>query len=333
MKKIGVTTTVPSEVLLAAGYQVIDLNNLFIVSKNYDKYIEMAERDGFPKSLCSWIKGIYGACIENEIEEIVGVVEGDCSNTKVLVEILESKGIKIHPFSFPHSHKLEDIKIEIDKFMNHFNVSLEEVNKVRKKINEVRKLGRKIDELTYKENKVSGFNNHLKLVSFSDFCGNIENFKIELEEFILKSKKSNSINKTLRLGYIGVPPMTADLYDFVLEHDSMIIYNEVQREFAFLRNCENKNIYEQYHDYTYTYDTKFRIDEIKKQVMERKLDGIIHYTQAFCYRALEDILIKEKLDIPVLNIEGDKLNTLDARTKLRIEAFLDMLKDLKEGDF
>ena len=45
----------------------------------------------------------------------------------------------------------------------------------------------------------------------------------------------------------------------------------------------------------------------------------------------EDIVLKEKLDIPILNIEGDKLNTLDARTKLRLEAFLDMLLDLKEA--
>ena len=30
MKKIGITTTVPIEVLLAAGYQPVDLNNVFI---------------------------------------------------------------------------------------------------------------------------------------------------------------------------------------------------------------------------------------------------------------------------------------------------------------
>ena len=31
-----------------------------------------------------------------------------------------------------------------------------------------------------------------------------------------------------------------------------------------------------------------------------------------------------------IEIEGDKLNVLDARTKLRLEAFLDMLVDQKE---
>ncbi len=39
-----------------------------------------------------------------------------------------------------------------------------------------------------------------------------------------------------------------------------------------------------------------------------------------------------EFDLPILNIEGDKLNRLDARTKLRLEAFLDMLSELKGGD-
>jgi len=32
MKTIGITTTVPIEILMAAGYKPVDLNNLFIGS-------------------------------------------------------------------------------------------------------------------------------------------------------------------------------------------------------------------------------------------------------------------------------------------------------------
>lgn len=330
MKKIGLTTTVPVEVLLAAGYKPVDLNNLFITSKNYSKYIDIAERDGFPKSLCAWIKGIYGACVENDIKEIVGVMEGDCSNTKALIEVLTLRGIKIYPFSFPHSHKKEDVEKEIKKFMDVFGVSLEEVEKIRKRLNKVRELAREIDKLTYIDNKVNGFENHLYQVSLSDFNGDVDIFETELNDFISKVRKRESIGTKLRLGYIGVPPMTGDLYNFVENHNGRFVFNEVQREFAFPRADKASNIYEQYYDYTYPYDIKFRLEDLKKQIEERKLDGIIHYTQAFCYRAVEDIVLKHELDIPILNIEGDKLNTLDARTKLRIEAFVDMLLDLKE---
>lgn len=331
MKKIGLTTTVPVEVLIAAGYTPIDLNNIFITSENYLKYIDIAERDGFPKSLCAWIKGIYGVCVEENIKEIVGVVEGDCSNTKALIELLSLKGVKIHPFSYPQSHKIEDVEKEIRKFMNSFNVTEDAVEEVRKRLTEIRKLSKEIDELTYKENKATGFENHLYSVSLSDLNGDIDGLEEELKKAIEEIKKREPINKKLRLGYIGVPPMTCDIYEFVEKFNAHFVYNEVQREFAFPRGDKARNIFQQYYDYTYPYDVNYRIIELKNQIKERKLDGIIHYTQAFCYRSVEDIILKEKLDIPILNIEGDKLNTLDARTKLRLEAFLDMLVDLKES--
>lgn len=331
MKKIGLTTTVPVEVLIAAGYTPLDLNNIFITSTDYLNYIDIAERDGFPKSLCSWIKGIYGVCLENNIKEIVGVIGGDCSNTKALVEVLQLRGIKVYPFSFPTSHREDDVKIEITKFMNIFNVTIEDVEVVRKSLNEIRALAKEIDELTYIDNKATGFENHLYQVSFSDFNGNIDTFKADLEKAICHMKNRKPVNRKLRLGYIGVPPMTCDIYEFVEKFNANFVFNEVQREFSFPRADKSLNIFQQYFDYTYPYDTEFRIKELEKQIYERKLDGIIHYTQAFCYRAVEHIVLKEKLDIPILNIEGDKLNILDARTKLRLEAFLDMLLDLKEA--
>ncbi|OQY09934.1 MAG: 2-hydroxyglutaryl-CoA dehydratase [Fusobacteriia bacterium 4572_132] len=277
------------------------------------------------------MKGIYGACIANNITEIVGVMSGDCSNTEVLVEVLELEGIKVYPFLYPHSHKLEDVKIEINKFMELFNVNLVQVEKIRQKLNRVRKLSKKIDEMTYIDNKVSGFENHLYQIILSDLNGDIDKCEIELMEKINEIQKRKAKKEKLRLAYIGVPPMTDDIYDFVRKFDSHFVYNEVQREFAFPRGIEAKNIYEQYWNYTYPYNSKFRIQELKNQIEERKIDAVIHYTQAFCYRAVQDILIKKNLDIPVLNIEGDKINKLDARTKLRLEAFLDMLGDRKNS--
>ncbi|WHH60236.1 2-hydroxyacyl-CoA dehydratase [Petroclostridium sp. X23] len=330
MKKIGLTTTVPVEVLLAAGYMPVDINNIFITDKHYFQYIDMAERDGFPKSTCAWIKGIYGVCLSKGIDEIVGVVEGDCSNTRALLEVLSLKGIKVYPFSYPHSHTLSDVEKEIRKFMDMFGVQHREVEKIKKEAEELRQLAKKIDRLTYAHNKATGFENHLYQVSMSDFNGDRETFRKQMEQKINEIESRKSDDTKIRLGYIGVPPMTGDLYDFAETLNARIVYNEVQREFAFPRAGYAANIFEQYYDYTYPYDIEFRIQEIQKQIDARKIDAIVHYTQAFCYRAIEDIVVREKLGIPVLNIEGDKLNGLDARTKLRIEAFVDMVYDMKE---
>ncbi|PKM95565.1 MAG: 2-hydroxyglutaryl-CoA dehydratase [Firmicutes bacterium HGW-Firmicutes-1] len=329
MKKIGLTTTVPIEIFVAAGYTPIDLNNIFVTSEDYLKYIEIAERDGFPKSICAWIKGLYGVCIAHNITEIVGVIGGDCSNTKALADLLAYKGIKVYDFSYPQSHAKEDLEAELRKLMNLLKVDITEVEKKRVEFNQVRALAHEVDRLTYEELKVSGFENHLYLVNCSDFEGDATKYANTLKKAIEDMTLREPIKKKLRLGYIGVPPMTADLYSFVEQFDASIIYNEVQREFSFPRAAQAQNIFDQYNDYTYPYESSFRIKEINKQIKERKLDGLIHYTQAFCHRAIDDIIIKATIDLPILNIEGDQQNSLDARTKLRLEAFLDMLSDLK----
>ena len=329
MRRIGVTTTIPSEVLLAANCEIVDLNNEFVTNENYSKLIDLAERDGFPKSSCAWIKGIYGACINNNIQEVVGVMEGDCSNTKALVEVFQQRGIKIYPFSYPTNREPYLVKKEIDKLIELFQVDINIVEQYRKKLNDIRVLANKIDELTYIDNNVSGFENHLYQISCSDFNKNYELYKKELENKIKEIKKRKPFCQKLRLAYIGVPPMTGDLYDYVESLDARIVYNEVQREFAFPRHNIANNIYEQYYDYTYPYDVWFRLKEIKKQINNRRIDAVIHYTQAFCHKAIEHIIISKEIDIPILNIEGDKSNVLDARTKLRLEAFLDMLSDMK----
>ncbi len=329
MRKIGITTTVPIEILLAANCNVIDLNNVFISGEKYSEDIERAERDGFPKSSCAWIKGIYGACLRFGIEEIVGVQEGDCSNTVALLEVLKIKGIKVHHFSYPASHDINDITIEMNKFMKVFNVSVEQAESVRKALNSIRNKAKVIDELTYIDNKATGLENHISQVTLSDFDGNPEKCTEFLEAKISEITKRQPRKQALRLGYIGVPPMTCDIYEYAERFNACFVYNEVQREFAFPRAEQAKNIFEQYYDYTYPYDLEFRLMEIKKQIALRRLDGIVHYTQSFCHKAIQDIVIKQQLDIPVFTIEGDKSNCLDSRTKLRLEAFLDMLGDLR----
>lgn len=71
--------------------------------------------------------------------------------------------------------------------------------------------------------------------------------------------------------------------------------------------------------------------EIRKQIALRGIKGILHYSQTFCHRAVEDIILKERLGVPVLSITADKETSLDARTRLRLEAFLDMLQDRERG--
>jgi benzoyl-CoA reductase/2-hydroxyglutaryl-CoA dehydratase subunit BcrC/BadD/HgdB len=59
MKKIGITNTVPVEVLKAAGYQPVDLNNVLVTDPNPEWLVNIAEKHGFPLN-CAQIKAFLG---------------------------------------------------------------------------------------------------------------------------------------------------------------------------------------------------------------------------------------------------------------------------------
>ncbi|HUX47362.1 MAG TPA: 2-hydroxyacyl-CoA dehydratase, partial [Desulfosporosinus sp.] len=102
MGKIGLTTTVPVEVIFAAGDTPVDLNNVFITSSEAMRRVEEAELAGYPRNVCGWIKGLYTTALHNpDIQRIVAVTQGDCSNTHALMETWEVEGIEIIPFAFP----------------------------------------------------------------------------------------------------------------------------------------------------------------------------------------------------------------------------------------
>jgi benzoyl-CoA reductase/2-hydroxyglutaryl-CoA dehydratase subunit BcrC/BadD/HgdB len=92
---------------------------------------------------------------------------------------------------------------------------------------------------------------------------------------------------------------------------------------------ETEDIVERYLLYTYPYGVEGRIKDIKRAITDRDLDGLIHYTQTFCFRQLYDIILREQLPIPILTLEGDRPGKIDSRTALRIETFIEILKDRK----
>ena len=173
---IGFTTTIPVELIFAAGYTPCDLNNVFIADENPTRFIDRAEADGFPKSMCNWVKGIYGVAMENRVDAVITVMEGDCSNTQALAEILRYRGIRTIPFSFPYDRDREVLAREIDKLMKELGVDRQMLAGVEKDIAETRKTLATIDEMTWKEGLVTGGENHLWLVRASDMLGDYRKY-------------------------------------------------------------------------------------------------------------------------------------------------------------
>jgi len=323
MKKIGLTTTIPVEIVFAAGMVPVDLNNIFINHDNSSKMVEKAELAGYPRNLCGWIKGLYSTVLaEKEIRSIIAVTQGDCSNTHALMETLQLKGIEIIPFSYPFDRDREMLKLQIDKLIQALHTNWSQVNKWKKRLDAIRAKVHKLDLLTWQENLITSEENHLYQVSCSDFWGEPALFEEKLEQILQETEKRKPMEKTIRLGYIGVPPIITDLYSSVEEMGARIIFNEVQRQFSM--PYPTVDLLEQYRLYTYPYDIFARLDDISREIETRKIDGIIHYTQSFCYRQIQDLIIRQKLSVPVLTLEGDRPGPLDARNKIRLESFLEL---------
>jgi benzoyl-CoA reductase/2-hydroxyglutaryl-CoA dehydratase subunit BcrC/BadD/HgdB len=102
------------------------------------------------------------------------------------------------------------------------------------------------------------------------------------------------------------------------------VLNEVQRQFAM--PASGGTLVEQYLAYTYPYSFFERLADIRTEVARRGVRGVVHYVQSFCFRQIEDILLREEVGLPVLTLEGDAPGPLDGRTRIRIEAFVEMLR-------
>lgn len=323
MNKVGFTTTIPLEVLIAAKKIPVDLNNVFITHPNKKALLERAESDGFPRNICNWIKGIYSVVFQTDVSEVIAVTQGDCSNTHALMETLQFKGIKVIPFFYPYDRDPELLSISLNKLMDHYKVNEENCLNAKHELDGIRKNVHHIDKLTWEEDIVSGEENHYFQVCTSDMNQDLAAFDIETDSFLKSLQKRTRYSEEIRLGYIGVPPVFSDLYTFIESLNARVVFNEMQRQFSM--PYPTTSLLEQYLKYTYPYDIFTRIEDIKKEVERRKIDGLIHYVQSFCFRQIEDAILKKTISLPILTIEGDQPSTLDSRNRMKIEVFIEML--------
>ncbi len=326
MNKIGITTTVPIEVLLAAGYQPVDLNNVFISDPNPERLVRIAERAGFPLNCCSWIKGIYGVCMESDIDTVLCVTTGDCSNTIMLMEVLKLKGFKTIPFAYPDCPDIGHMQYTLESLAKRLDTTLESAEKVRQELEPCRELAHTLDRLTWQEGLVSGLENHLWLVSTSDFNQNHNEYFNQLQELVDSCyHRSPYPEDMLQIAYTGVPAVFGrDLYRYLERNGARVVFNEIQRQFAMPE--PGGSLAEQYSNYTYPYSIYQRLRDITTEIERRRVDGVIHYVQAFCHRGIGDIIFRNIIKLPILTLEGNDDFFLNQHTKTRVEAFIDMLK-------
>ena len=319
--RIGFTTSFPVEVLLAAGHTPVDLNNIFVLNAPAAR-VDAAEHKGWPRNVCAWIKGLHEVALDG-FDAIVGITGGDCSNTHSLMSALRDEGLEVIPFSFPYSRDAVSLDREIARLEERFGVSRTQTEEVKHWLDGTRARLVELDRLTWQENRVTGGENHLWLVSASDFNGDPDAYARELDEFLREAAQRPPLPAGPRLAVLGVPPIYSDLYDVLAQLGARVVFNEVQRQFAMPHLMPD--IVSQYLAFTYPYTVFARLEDIAPQLQARAVDGVLSYTQAFCHRQIDNLLLRKYIDAPFLAVEGDRPGPTDARTRLRLESFLDIL--------
>jgi len=331
VERVGITSSIPVEVLYAAGVQAVDLNNVFITGARAARIVEDAEATGFPRNVCAWIKGIHQTALrDRSMKRIVAVTQGDCANVRSLVDLWRHQGKEVIPFSYPYDRDREMLSMSVRKLMRRFGVGLRRVERMKERLDRIRRKLGALDRLTWKDGKVTGAENHEWIISGSDFRGDPDVFETDLDEFLACAKKRSGADGGLRIGVIGIPPIWSDFFDYIASRGARVVYNELARQFALLG--PTKDLLDQYLAYTYPYDARGRLRDIRAQVRRRRLDGVIHNVQTFCHHQIEDSILREDLGVPTLMIEGDRPGAVDARTRTRIDSFVLILRNIvKKG--
>ena len=324
-KRIGITTTVPSEIIYATGCAPVDLNNVFIASGRAGELVAEAERRGFPRNSCAWIKGVYATARALRLTRVVAVVQGDCANTHAMAEILLDDGVEVIPFAFsyqPDDTALLDVALE--RFAEALGTTLAEAENWKGRLDALRQLAHRIDALAWEENRVTGEEQHFWTISCSDFFSDPRKYEADAARFIREAEQREPLPDCTRLALVGVPPICDGLFPFLERRAVRVVFNEVPRQFAM--PFKTGTLREQYGRYTYPYSIFFRLADIREQIALRNVQGVIHYVQSFCHHQVQDAIVRSELNLPILTLEGDRPGPLDMPTETRIEAFLEMLR-------
>jgi benzoyl-CoA reductase/2-hydroxyglutaryl-CoA dehydratase subunit BcrC/BadD/HgdB len=306
--KIAITALVPPELIFACGGEPFDVNNVIPASKKTPR-----------NKLCAWT-AIWQEMLvkrEQKIDSLIVVAGGDCHNALVDGQKAAMSGIPTHFFFYPFDGDAGYLESQLYKLRD-FLGNIEYPEKFRE-IKKLKKTGLQIDKKRL-SGKISSTDAFRIMVSFSDLRGDLNDFQKAIAEV-----KENYIELNNRVALIGVPPIYHDFHEVAQSLDLQIVFDELPHEFIRHSGINLEEVARDYSDYTFARPLDFRIGFLQKELEKRKVDGIIHYTQFACHHTLEDEVMREKLDYPMLTLQGDMPGKTPEQIKLRLEAFREMI--------
>ncbi len=309
MKKTGITALVPPELIFACGAVPFDVNNVIPASKKYPR-----------NKLCAWTAIWKEMLVAKEIlvDSLIVVAGGDCHNALVDGQKAAMSGIPTHFFFYPFDGDRAYLEMQMQK-LSGFLGGMKYPERFRE-IKELKKIGLAIDNKRCR-GKFSSSDAFRALISFSDLAGDPGRFFGAISAL---EEKDIDIRK--RVALIGVPPIYHDFHETAQSLGLHIVFDELPYEFIRHGGTSIQEIAQDYSGYTFARPLGYRMQFLKNELKRRKVDGVIHYTQFACHHALEDEVMRDEFDYPMLTVQGDLPGNTPQQIKLRLEAFREMLE-------
>jgi hypothetical protein len=302
---------VPPELIYGCGQVPVDLNNFVPTS-------EVPPRG----KLCAWTATWRDALIRGDIavDRLVVVAGGDCHNALVDGQRVAMAGIPTHYMFYPfdgNEDEMSDHMASLEAFLGGITDQA-----ALNRIADIKDVCMELDNARCRGD-ILGSRVFRHLIALCDLWGDVDRFE-ESAKMALKDRPAEVPD--LRIGLVGVPPIYPDFHEVCESFGMQVVHDELPWEFTRLggrsRGARTRN----YAGYTFARDLEYRFEALGRELRRRRVDGIIHYTQYACHHVLEDDMLREGFDLPMLTVQGDLPRKCPEQERLRLEAFAELLR-------
>jgi hypothetical protein len=308
---VGITALVPPELVFGCGQVPFDLNNIVPTS-------ECVPRG----KLCAWTATWRDALLRGQvrIDRLVVVAGGDCHNALVDGQRVGMSGIPTHYLFYPFDGdegEMEQHLARLEAFLGGISDQA-----VLDRIANIKDLAIQLDMARCRR-QVLGSRVFNHLIQLCDLGGDMDRFEGSVRRAL--EDRPPQVPDT-RISLVGVPPIYPDFHQVCEGYGMQVVFDELPWEFARMGGRTLRTMARNYAGYTFARDLEYRFTRLEEELARRRVEGVVHYTQFACHHVLEDDMLRERLDLPILTVQGDLARGCPEQEKLRLEAFAELLR-------
>lgn len=317
---VGTFGIVPQELVRVVGAEPVNLYRMVQTLPEPTEYALRAEQElGLPKTICLWVKCVLLLVKDLGLSKVMVSVPGVCPYTKDITEYLMREDVEVQIFNHPVNRDSSAVRRELELFMSEQDIGWEHLEREQQLLEDMRATIRDLDTHTF-EGNVSGFDNYAWLQSSTDFFKPDQLRKMLFDLAKTTKKKKGMDENAVRLAYIGGPCALRGLHGAVEQAGGKVVYNEFQYEESMIKS---NNLINSVDNCTLLYSTFDRIGDLMFKIRERKIQGLLFYSQRGCNRDMQHSLISKELGLPAIVIRGDKVEEFGDRRFEALKKFID----------